>query len=247
MSGVIVALAGPDTSLVIDGATFAVSALTLALIPAVDAARPRKTKLLSDLREGWHVLESHGWLAIYAIHETVLDVLVLSPFFVLGPIIAKAHLGGAPAWSAIALGYVVGNLAAANITYRWAPRRPVLAALAIDIALAPMIALIGLETPIWLIVPAALLAGAATTIYNTLLRTALQANLPEHTLGRATAITGTGSTVLVPLGMGVAGIVAGALGTTTVMLCGAALALTTTAICISFPATHANLELDRQH
>jgi MFS family permease len=246
-AGLLVALAGPAVSLVIDGATFGVSSLTLALIPSAGVARPPAKQVLLELRDGWQVLTSHGWLTIYAIHETILNVLVLSPFFVLGPVIAKAHLGGAPAWSAIALGYVLGNLAAANITYRWAPRRPVFAALAIDIALAPMIALIGLEAPIWLIVPAALLAGAATTIYNTLLSTTLQANLPEHTLGRAIAITGIGSTMLVPVGMGLAGVVAEALGTTTVMLCGAALVLATTAICISSPATHTNLQLDRQH
>ena len=247
VAGVIVALAGPGTSLLIDGATFGVSSLTLALIPSVPAARPRTKKVLADLRDGWHVVTSRGWLATYAIHETVLNVLVLSPFFVLGPVIAKAHLGGAPAWSAIALGYVIGNLAAAHITYHWAPRRPVFAALAISAALAPMLALLGLAAPIWLIVPAALLAGAETTIYDTLVSTALQANLPEHTFGRASAITGIGSTVLVPVGMGLAGVVAGTLGTSTVLLSGAVLVLITTTICISLPATRTPLELDRQH
>ena len=247
VAGVIVALAGPGTSLLIDGATFGVSSLTLALIPSVPAARPRTKKVLADLRDGWHVVTSRGWLATYAIHETVLNVLVLSPFFVLGPVIAKAHLGGAPAWSAIALGYVIGNLAAAHITYHWAPRRPVFAAPAISAALTPMLALLGLAAPIWLIVPAALLAGAETTIYDTLVSTALQANLPEHTLGRASAITGIGSTVLVPVGMGLAGVVAGTLGTSTVLLSGAVLVLITTTICISLPATRTPLELDRQH
>ena len=51
-----------------------------------------------------------------------------------------------------------------------------------------MLALIAASAPLWLIVPAALLAGGETTIYNTLLSAALQANLPAHTLGRATAI-----------------------------------------------------------
>lgn len=246
VSGVIVALAGPGTSLLIDSATFAVSSLTLALIPATKHAAPHAKPALSDLRAGWREVTRHRWLINLAIHETILDVLVLSPFFVLGPVIAKDHLGGAPAWSAIALGYVIGNLAAAHVTYHWAPRRPVLAALLISTGLAPMLALLGLTAPIWLIVPAALLAGAETTIYNTLTGAALQANLPTHTLGRASAITGIGSTMLVPVGMGLAGIAAGALGTSTVMLGGAALVLITTAICISLPATRTPLKLDRQ-
>jgi hypothetical protein len=245
VAGLLVAVAGPGTSLLIDAATFAMSSLTLACIPATAPAPPKARSVAADLREGWQTFRAHRWLAIYTVHETTLDVLVLSPFFVLGPVIAKADLGGAPAWSVVVLGYIVGNLIASNVTYRWAPSRPVLAAFLVDVALAPMVALIGLAAPIWLIVPAALLAGAATTIYNTLLGTTVQANLPDHTLGRATAITNIGSTIFVPLGMGLAGIVAGAIGTSTVMLGGTAAILITTAGCILSPASHATLRLDR--
>ena len=245
VSGIIVALAGPGTSLLIDSATFAISSLTLALIPATKLAVPRARSVLADLRAGWRAVARHRWLVIQAIRGTVIDVLVLSPFFVLGPLIAQDHLGGALAWSAIALAYVIGNLAAAHLTYHWAPRRPVLAALIVSTGLAPLLALLGLNAPIWLIVPSALLAGAESTIYNTLSSATLQANLPHDTLGRASAITSIGSTVLVPVGMGLAGIAAEALGTDTVMLAGAALVLTTTAICISLPATHTPLRLDR--
>ena len=68
---------------------------------------------------------------------------------------------------------------------------------------------------------------------------------PER-LGHAGAITGIGSTVLVPVGMGLAGVVAQALGASTVMLSGAALVLIAAAICLSLPATHTPLELDRR-
>lgn len=245
VSGLLVALAGPGLSLLLDGLTFGVSSVTLSLIPAAGALGPRSAPLLSDLPDAWRAITCHRWLGVYAVHETILNVLVLSPFFVLGPVIAKAHLGGAPAWSAIALGYAIGNITAANLTYRWAPRRPVLAALAFSTALAPMLALIGLAAPIWLIAPAALLAGAQTTIYDTLLGTAIQANLPAHTLGRASAITGIGSTLLVPVGMGVAGVIAAAIGASTVMIAGAALTLMTTTACMMLPTTHIKLELDR--
>jgi len=183
---------------------------------------------------------------ISSIRETLVNVLALSPFFVLGPVIAKDHLGGAPAWSAIALGYVIGNLAAAHITYYWAPRRPVLAAIFVSTALTPMLALIGVAAPLWSIIPAALLAGAETTIYNTLTTSTLQANLPDETLGRASAIASIGSTVLVPVGMGLAGVAAGALGTSAVMLSGAAVVLISAAICISLPASRTPLALDRR-
>jgi hypothetical protein len=108
-----------------------------------------------------------------------------------------------------------------------------------------MLLLLGLAAPIWLIVPAALLAGAETTITNTLTTTAMQANIPNGTLGRATAITGIGSTVLVPVGMGLAGLAANAVGTGTIMIGGAALVVAASVICAAMPATHACLQLDR--
>jgi MFS family permease len=245
ISGVLVAVAGPGTSLLIDSATFALSTATLAFIPAAERARPRATTALADLREGWRAVTGYRWLMISAIRETIINVLALSPFFVLGPVIAKDHLGGAPAWSTVVQGYVIGNLAAAHITYHWAPQRPVLAALIVSTALVPLLVLLGVAAPLWSIVPAALLAGAETTIYNTLSTATVQANLPEETLGRTSAITNIGSTVLAPLGMGLAGIVAAALGTSTVMLSGAALVLITALVCIPLPATHTLLSLDR--
>ncbi len=244
LSGVIVALAGPGTSFLVDGATFAVSSVTLALIPAIPGASPHRQAIVRELHDGWRAVADRRWLVSYAAHETTLNVLVLSPFFVLGPVIAQQRLGGAPAWSAIALGYVLGNLGAAHITYHWAPRRPVLAALVISVALAPMLALLGLGAPIWLIVPAALLAGAETTITNTLVTSTLLANLPRDTLGRATAISGMGSTILVPVGMGLAGVLAGRFGAATVLLGGAGVVLAATAVCASVPATHEALSLD---
>jgi hypothetical protein len=245
LSGVIVALAGPGTSFLIDSATFAVSSITLALIPARATAPAQRQAVVRELRDGWRVVVDRGWLIVYAAHETVLNVLALSPFFVLGPLIAKQHLGGAPAWSAIALGYVVGNLAAAHVTYHWAPQRPVITALLISAWLAPLLALLGLHAPIWLIVPAACLAGVQSTVYNTFLTSTLQSNLPDNLLARATAITGIGSTLLVPVGMGLAGLAAAAIGASAVLIAGAVLVITATAISACLPATYERLSLDK--
>lgn len=246
LAGVLVALAGPGTSFLIDGATFAVSAVTLALIPGAATVASSRTTFLRDLREGWRVVAGRVWLVACAAHETALNVLALSPFFVLGPVVAKERLGGAPAWSAIALGYVLGNLVAAHVTYHWAPRRPVLTALAVSAGLAPLLGLLALHAPLWLIVTAAFPAGAQSTIYNTLLTSTLQSNLPSDTLGRASAITGAGSTLLVPVGMGLAGVVAGVVGASAVLLAGAGVVLAATAACAALPATHAPLNLDAQ-
>lgn len=100
----------------------ALASIALMPLSAATQGSARRTRAL--LRDGLNLVRGRPWLGAYALHETLVNVFVLSPFFVLGPLIARTRLGGAPAWSAIAFGYVAGSLAATTITYRWAPRRP---------------------------------------------------------------------------------------------------------------------------
>lgn len=239
LTGVIVALAGPGTALAIDAATFACSALTLVLMRLPGAAHARVERPRPSLRGGFGVVWERPWLRVYALHETLVNVLVLSPFFVLGPVIARLRLGGAAAWSGIALGYLAGSLAAAAIAYHWAPRRPVLAAMAVSAALLPLLLGLGSGAPLWVVLAAAPLAGAQATIYNTLITATMQANLPGETLGRATVLVSLGSKLLVPAGMGLAGLLAGIIGPEPVLLGAGGVMLSVTAICVALPPARA--------
>jgi len=246
LSGVIVALAGLSLSFMIDSATFAVSTVTLALIRLPFVAPKLRRGALGELREGWRSVFARRWLVVCAFHETVVNVLALGPFFVLGPLVAKQSLGGVTGWSAIALGYVLGNLAAAHVTYHWAPRRPIVAVLLVNLALAPLLVLLGLCASVWLCAPAAALMGASSTVYNTLVNSAVQSNVPDQVLARTMAITGLGSTVLAPLGMGLAGVVAASIGAPAVLIGGALLVVLVSLICGALPAARVQLRLDQE-
>jgi Major Facilitator Superfamily len=244
LSGALVAIACPGASFLIDSATFAVSSLCLTLVRTRAVPVRGGRGMLRELREGWDAATARGWVVVYAVHLTVINVLTLCPLFVLGPVIAE-RLGGAPAWSAIALGYAVGNIAAAQLTFRWAPRRPVLAAVTTSTALAPLLALLGLAAPIWLIAPAAFLAGLQSTLYNTLINSTLQSNLPDELLGRVGVVARIGSTMLVPVGMGVAGVLATNIGASTVLTAAAVIVVAAAAAAACCRAGYAQLGLNR--
>jgi hypothetical protein len=126
----------PGATLLIDGATFAVSSIAIAAIPHRFSAAPAPRPVRNEFIAGWRAVIDRGWLTTYAVHETVLNVLALSPLFVLGPLIAQRQLGGAPAWSAIALLTIAAAVicvslpaaARAQLTLdrelRYPPRRP---------------------------------------------------------------------------------------------------------------------------
>ena len=82
-------------------------------------------------------------------------------------------------------------------------------------------------------------SGAQTAICNTPITTTAQTNLPSGVYGRATAITSFGSKLLVPAGMGFAGLLAGVLDAPTVLLCAGGLLLAAMAICVALPPVRA--------
>jgi MFS family permease len=123
LSGVLVAGLGAGAAFAIDAASYAASTISLALIPAaaLRTATAPSGGVLHELAAGWRAVRTRSWLLVNVVHVAFLNTLVIAPFFVLGPLVAERHLGGAPAWAAIALGYAIGTLGAAGVTLRWRP------------------------------------------------------------------------------------------------------------------------------
>ncbi|HTX01082.1 MAG TPA: MFS transporter [Acidimicrobiales bacterium] len=218
-AGAIVALVGPGAAFTVDAGTFAASAVSLALVrsQSLEAPPPSGRRLVAEVGEGWRAVRSRPWLLAYSLHVSLLNTLVLSPLFVLGPLVADQRLGGAGAWAGIAMSYAVGSLCGGAIVLRWHPERPMLATFAVSLALAPLPGLLAVPVALWWLAPAALLAGAETSVYNTLATTAQQADVPDRLRSRTGAFVTVGALAGVPVGMGLAGVVAGALGTRSVL------------------------------
>jgi MFS family permease len=245
-AGVVVATLGPGVAFALDAVSFAASTISLVSLrgPALAAPPPSARRLWVDLAEGWAAVRQRRWLCIYAAHVALLNAVAVSPFFVLGPLVAQRHLGGAPTWAAIAIGYAVGALAGAGITLRWRPRRPLAAAYGVSLALAPILVLLGALAPVWALVAAGLAAGAQASVYNTLTTTAMQAEVPRHLLSRASAIVTLGGLLAVPAGMSLAGVAADAIGTADVLEIAAGWVLVSATAALAAPSSRTNLAMD---
>jgi MFS family permease len=245
-AGGVVATGGPGVAFGIDAASFAASTISLALLsdPALAAPALTRRRLLRDLAQGWSAVRRRQWLCTYTAHVALLNTVAVSPFFVLGPLVADRHLGGAAAWAAIAASYAVGALAASGVTLRWRPHRPLLAAYSISLAFAPLLALLAAVAPIWAIVPAGLAAGGQASAYNTLTTTALQANIPRELLSRASSVVTLGGLLAVPIGMSLAGLTADTIGAATVLEAAAAWVLLSGLAAIATPSSRVRITLD---
>jgi hypothetical protein len=210
IAGILVASAGPGGAIAGDAATFAGSAVFLSSIRLGAAKRQREERnLLRELAEGWREFRSRTWLVATNAIAALGNALVLAPFLVLGPAVAKADLGGAGAWALIVAFFGAGSVAGGVLALRLRPRRPMLLGLSLTALNAGPLILLALRAPAILVALAALAAGAQLTLLNTLWETALQQLIPAHLLSRVVAFDWVAALVFQPIGLMLAGVLAG--------------------------------------
>jgi MFS family permease len=103
LAGLAVAALGPGWALVTCGAgMLGTVPLMLSLsVAAHERSQDADPSLLRDLREGWSEFRSHTWLWVIVAQFGTILMAWYGGTMVLGPVVARAHLGGPAAWGAI--------------------------------------------------------------------------------------------------------------------------------------------------
>jgi MFS family permease len=205
LAGVLVATVGTGSVFAIDAATYVVSALFLAAMPTPPVrAKGERLTFLADLVEGWRVVRARTWiwagLGAFAISNMSIAV-----FFVLGPLVVKMDLGGAPDWALIMTGGGVGGLIGAAAGLRFHPDRPLCVSFPIMLSAAVLLVLLVPPAPAAVIAAAAGITVAAIAFSNTLWETALQEHVPRDALSRVSSYEWMISLVFTPVGYSLAG------------------------------------------
>jgi MFS family permease len=147
---------------------------------------------------------------------------------VLGPAIAKDHLGGAAAWGLILTAESIGLILGGLILLRLRPRRMLLAATLGYLLTVPFLLGLAGPAPLATLVVLAALAGIGTETFGILWETTFQQEIPEEKYSRVSSYDALGSFVLIPLGVAIAGPTAELIGTRATILAAAAISVTAT-------------------
>ena len=206
--------------LAIDVATAAMAIVPLLAVvvpqPAPsDTGGAAQSTVLDDVRQGFRFLL--GWRGMMLVVGIAMAVnLLLHPALSLQPLLVADHFGGGAlelAWfqSAFGLGYVGGGIALS--AWGGFKRRAVTGLLALALSGCGF-ALVGLTpaTAFGLAVGAIFLAGFMIVIVNGSVFAMLQAIVPSEVQGRVFTVVASGSGIMAPLGLAIAGPVADALG-----------------------------------
>jgi MFS family permease len=221
---------GAGWAFALDAATFLLSAALLSRV------RPRRRELSREagenapmgvwheLREGFREVRSRDW--VWATLASFCAALFtgLAPWFVLGPLVARAQYGQIGVYGYVSAVLGIGTIAGSLLGIAWRPRFPMRAAM-LAIILWPLAAVLyAAGVTLLLVLPAMLIGGGGIALFDVWWTTALAERIPPDKLSRVSSYDWMVSLALLPLGYVLAGPLAHALGSVDVLLGGSALA-----------------------
>ena len=212
IGGILVAAIGPGWAIAVDAASYGIAAAALAAMHLPPNLRIEGSTILHELRVGWRDFWARTWLWAIVLQFGVVNAFQNGAVMVLGPGVAKAHLGGPAAWGAILTATSAGLVSSGFLMLRWRPRRILLVAtLAVFPFALPLLAL-AIPAPLPVVIVAAFAAGFSIEIFGVLWDTSMQQEVPQEKLSRLYAYDALGSLALTPLALAVLGPIAGAIG-----------------------------------
>jgi MFS family permease len=232
VAGFCVAAFGPGWALAVCGAGSLVSVPMLLSIRAAGTARAQSTGMLRDLRDGWAEFRSHTWLWAIVAQFGVVLMAWYGSFQILGPVVARAHLGGPAAWGAITAADAIGLIVGGIVSLRFTPRRPMLFVVVIGAAVAIAPLSLAMLWPLPLVCLASFGLGITVEIMMVQWTVALARHVPPGKLARVSSYDLLGSVMAMPVGALVAGPVAAAIGVSATQFGAAALIVVASALAL---------------
>jgi MFS family permease len=242
LAGLLVAVAGAGWALVLCGIGMVSTVPMLLAIRGSrsvtgEASSPTGTdaaarNMLTELREGWSEFRSHTWLWVIVAQFGVVLMAWYGAFSVLGPVVAREHLGGPAAWGAItaadAFGLIAGGLAALRFT----PRRPML----FVVLTGGAIAISPLSLAMVLPLPAICLASFGLGVFVEMMMVqwtvTMARNIPSDKLARVSSYDVLGSVMAMPAGALIAGPLGAAIGAARAQYAAAAVIVVASALAL---------------
>lgn len=228
IGGTLVATVGGSYGLVADGVTYLLSAVLLSQVgsgvKSTLVQSVTKATFLEDLRGGFHEVRSRTWIWATILNMAIGNML-MAAYPVLGPLIAKQHYGGAPAWAALNVLWAVGMLIGGTSLLRFKPRYPMRAGVIALLPASMPLVLLGLHAPLYAIAPFQVMSGIGMTMLNALWWTAMQEHVPAAAISRVSSFDWAGTLAVQPIGLALVGPLAAAISAQSAMLvCGIAFA-----------------------
>jgi MFS family permease len=122
VGGILVAATSPGVAIAVDAGSYVLAALSIGMMRLPAGLRTQGSTVLRELREGWHDFWARTWLWAIVLQFGIINAAETGVVNVLGPTVAKEHLGGPAAWGAVLTAQSVGLVLCGVLMLRWRPR-----------------------------------------------------------------------------------------------------------------------------
>src|SRR6516162_2314424 len=244
-AGLLVAAAGAGWALVLCGIGML---STIPLLLAIRGSRPATAgearpaeraegkapapSMLTELREGWSEFRSHTWLWVIVAQFGVVLMAWYGAFSVLGPVVAREHLGGPAAWGAITAADAFGLIAGGLLSLRITPRRPMLFVVLTGAAIAISPLSLAMVLPLSAICVASFGLGVFVEMMMVQWTVTMARNIPPDKLARVSSYDVLGSVMAMPAGALIAGPLGAAIGASSAQYAAAAVIVVASALAL---------------
>ncbi len=246
VAGLLVAAAGPGWALSLCGIGMVSTTPMLLAIKggrvdprsragtdAGGAESPAPTpSMLTELREGWAEFRSHTWLWVIVCQFCVVMMAWYGAFQVLGPVVAREHLGGPAAWGAITAADSLGLIAGGLISLRYTPRRPTRFVVLIGGAVAISPLSLAMVLPLPAVCVASFCLGVFIEMMMVQWTVTMARNIAPDKLARVSAYDVLGSVMAMPAGALIAGPLGAAIGISAAQYAAAAVIVVASALAL---------------
>ncbi|MEA2507489.1 MAG: hypothetical protein QOH48_2107 [Actinomycetota bacterium] len=214
VGGVLVAAFGTTVAFSVDAASFLASIWALFLVRPRALAKAPSGAVLNDVKEGFSYVRKRPWLWVTLLAVgTVGNFVAYGPLSVLVPFLVRSLHGGADSLGLVYAGFGVGGVIAAVVSGSvHLPRNTSAIAFLGWVVSGLGIAALGLASNILTVTALLAVVGFFNEAAQVIWVTLLQTHIPERLLGRISSIDWLVSLSLQPLGLGLAGPLAAALG-----------------------------------
>ncbi|OIQ76154.1 enterobactin exporter EntS [mine drainage metagenome] len=227
---------GAGYALAFDSITFVVAGALLVTV-AKDVPRvKRETSPIADLGEGWREVRSRTWLWVMILCFGAFQLAYFPALMVIGPEIARTHLGGPSAWASIITGELVGGIIGGAISFKVRFPRPLLLANLISLPIVAQLVGFAMGWPLSVLVVLTMFAGLSFSIGGMIWFTTLQRLIPSESLSRVSSFDWFGSLALTPIGYAIIGPLSSAIGERATMGFSAALLALAILLPLAVPA-----------
>ncbi len=233
LGGILVATLGAGVTLMIDAASFGVSALLVMSLKPRLQIQPEKASVIQDLRLGWKEFTSHTWLWVIVLQFSLVVAALESVFGLIGPAVALEHMNGAIDWGFIAASFGMGTLVGGVLSLKINVKHPMRFGTMCVFTFCSVPLALAVPLSVYLVSTAAFVEGVAGQLFAVLWYTSIQQKVPAHMLSRVSAYDHLGSIALAPLGLVVAGFLFELIGFRTTLIIAALVVIVPTVLAFS--------------